>query len=120
MLGLDAFIELPTWKRYRELLSLCNFVVVARPGYSSQSLSTMLQTKVSERYSCDDDLQAFVHPDYYAVYYREVTLLDISSSRIRGILAGGCSARYLFPQKVAAYVNQHSLYRDPGRTGPDI
>ena len=111
VLGLDAFLELPTWKNYRELLSLSHFVVVARPGYSPQSLSTMLQTTVSEGYSFDDEIQAFVHPECYTVYYREVTLLDISSSRIRELLAKGCSVRYLLPESVEAYIGEHGLYK---------
>jgi nicotinate-nucleotide adenylyltransferase len=116
LLGLDAFLELPTWKRYRELLSLTHFVVVARPGYSSQSLDRMLQTKVSDRYAFDDEDQAFVHPERYTVYYREVTLLDISSSRIRKLLARGCSARYLLPEKVELYINEKGLYKSPDET----
>ena len=112
VVGLDAFLELPTWKSYRELFSLCHFVVVARPGYSPASLDKMLQTQVSDKYSSDSQVQGFVHPSLYTVYYRDVTLLDISSSSIRDLLAKGCSVRYLLPEKVENYIHQQGLYRN--------
>ncbi len=116
VVGLDAFLELPTWKSYRELFSLCHFVVVARPGYSPTSLDKMLQTQVSDKYSSDSQVQGFVHPSLYTVYYREVTLLDISSSSIRDLLAIGCSVRYLLPEKVEDYIHQQGLYRNSEAT----
>lgn len=117
VLGLDAFLELPTWKRYRDLFSLCHFVVVTRPGYSSTALNSMLRTQVSERYSFDTKVRGFVHPRFTSVYHREVTLLDISSSRIRGFLASGRSVRYLLPEKVEAYIYQQGLYQSRKMNG---
>lgn len=111
VLGLDAFLELPTWKRYRELFSLCHFVVVGRPGHSPSALKTMLQNQVSARYRHDAEVEGFVHSELYTVYYREVTLLDISSSRIRDLLARGKSVRYLLPAKVVAYIYKQGLYK---------
>ena len=111
VLGLDAFLEMPTWKSYRELFSLCHFVVVARPGYSSTSLGTMLLTQVSDKYTFDRELKGFTHPSQHTVYYREVTVLDISSSTIREQLAKGRSVRYLVPEKVEAYIYQQGLYQ---------
>ena len=110
VLGLDAFMELPTWKSYLELFSLCHFVVVARPGYSSTSLDAMLKTQVSDEYVFDRKVDAFIHPSLHTVYYREVTLLGISSSSIREKLARGRSVRYLLPERVEAYVYQQGLY----------
>jgi len=111
VVGSDAFLELPTWKSYRELLALCHFVVVKRPGFEPESLFAMLKTKVSGNYTYDSTLQGYVHPDYNVVYYREITLLDISSTHIRELLATGCSVRYLMPESVEQYIQQYSLYQ---------
>ena len=111
VLGLDAFLELPTWKSYKDLFSLCHFVVVARPGFSPDSLYDMLQSRVSDSYSYDSLVQGYIHPSKHTVYYREMTLLDISSSSIRRLLARGCSVRYLLPEKVEEYIRQKDLYR---------
>ena len=32
LIGLDAFIELPTWKEYHRFSELCSFIVFGRPG----------------------------------------------------------------------------------------
>jgi nicotinate-nucleotide adenylyltransferase len=111
VLGIDAFLELPTWKNYRELFNLCHFVVVARPGFAPESLDEMLKTQVGDSYVFDSNIQGFVHPNKYVVYYREITLLDISSSDIRNLLAGSHSVRYLVPEKVEHYIRQQGLYR---------
>lgn len=111
VLGLDAFLELPSWKSYRDLFSLCHFVVVARTGFSPDSLYNMLKTRVSARYSLDSRVQGYVHPSKHTVYYRQITLLDISSSNIRQLIAQGCSVRYLLPKKVIEYIHQQGLYR---------
>jgi nicotinate-nucleotide adenylyltransferase len=111
VLGMDAFLEMPTWKSYRELFSLCHFVVVARPGYASTSLGRMLLTHVSDKYSFDHEVNGFTHPSQHTVYYREITVLGISSSAIREQLAKGRSVRYLLPEKVEAYIYQQGLYQ---------
>jgi nicotinate-nucleotide adenylyltransferase len=85
--------------------------VVSRPGFQPEALFTMLKTQVSDTYIYDVTLQGYVHPDYKIVYYREITLLDISSTYIRDLLASGRSVRYLVPESVEQYIQQHSLYQ---------
>lgn len=41
IIGLDAFLELPTWKDPDALLSHCDFAVVARPGWTFVSLKEL-------------------------------------------------------------------------------
>lgn len=110
IVGLDAFLALPTWHRYQDLFSLCHFVVVARPGYSLAELDRMLHTAVSERYSFDEQMRGFVHPEHRPVYVRQVTLMDISSSKIRELIARGRSVRYLVPVGVDDYIREQGLY----------
>ena len=39
LIGLDAFLEFPTWRDPATLLTLCSFVVLSRPGLTFQALS---------------------------------------------------------------------------------
>ena len=71
----------------------------------------MLNTQVSDRYSFDFQVQGYLHPSLNTVYYREVTLLDISSSTIRKLLTAGGTVRYLLPKKVEEYIQQQGLYQ---------
>ena len=41
LIGLDAFLEFPTWRDPETLLTLCSFVILSRPGLSFQALSAL-------------------------------------------------------------------------------
>jgi nicotinate-nucleotide adenylyltransferase len=47
-----------------------------------------------------------------AIYAREITALDIAATQIRGLLAGGGSARYLVPEAVLDYIEANRLYKE--------
>src|SRR5258706_4232754 len=40
LIGLDAFLDFPSWREPQTLLELCRFVILSRPGLSFRSLST--------------------------------------------------------------------------------
>ena len=42
ILGLDAILEIATWKDYQDLFTLSHFVVLDRPGYDRQRLEEVL------------------------------------------------------------------------------
>jgi nicotinate-nucleotide adenylyltransferase len=41
LIGLDAFLDFPSWRDPQTLLTLCRFVVLSRPGLSFRSHSTV-------------------------------------------------------------------------------
>jgi nicotinate-nucleotide adenylyltransferase len=47
-----------------------------------------------------------------AIFAKEITALDIAATQIRGLLAGGGSARYLVPEAVLDYIEHHRLYKE--------
>ena len=46
ILGLDAILEIATWKDYTDLFTLSHFVVLDRPGYDRQRLEEVLLREV--------------------------------------------------------------------------
>src|SRR5205823_14410897 len=42
IIGLDAFLDLPSWKEPERLLESCDFAVVSRAGFQFKSLETLL------------------------------------------------------------------------------
>ena len=42
LIGLDAFLDLPSWKSFRQLLDMVNFIVVSRPGYSNREIAKVV------------------------------------------------------------------------------
>mgnify|MGYP001104135278 CR=1 FL=1 len=112
ILGQDAFQKIEMWKNREELLSLCNFVVMTRPGYSVKHLSEILPPDFASRFRYSEDSDGFKGPAGSSIFFREVTLLGVSSTDIRNKVKDGKSIRYIVPESVCDYISEHLLYRD--------
>ncbi len=111
IVGEDAFQEITLWKDWHTLLSICNFVVMTRPGYTITGLEEILPPDVALHYHYDRKHGGFHGPGMPFIYFRRLTLLDISSTDIRTRLKEGRSVRYLMPDTVHRYIAMHRLYR---------
>ena len=111
ILGQDAFSDIRKWKGWEELLFLCNFVVMARPGYENQRLDDILSPAVAARYRYTNRRKAFRCEGRTFIFFRSVTFLDISSTDIRKRILKKKSVRYLLSDPVRKYIDQQSLYR---------
>lgn len=104
ILGMDAFLGLPSWHRWRRILALAHIVIVRRPGW-------------------DMPLPAWVYP-----YLQESSarLLEVdhgrallfaasarpeSATTLRHMLAEGQFPPHWLPPEVPHYIKTHSLYR---------
>lgn len=110
ILGLDAILEISTWKDYSELFNLCNFVVLDRPGYDRSRLQEVLTREVHPDFQPLKTGAGFRHPSGYQVIFLETTLLDISATGIRRLVRQGRSIRYLLPEAVRRYIIINKLY----------
>jgi nicotinate-nucleotide adenylyltransferase len=112
ILGQDAFHAIRTWKDWERLLTICNFAVMTRPGYSNQGLGTILTEEFASRFTYDAEVKGYHGPTGRTIYFREVTFLDISSSNIRQRAKEGRSVNYLVTNEVRHYIAKNSLYRN--------
>jgi nicotinate-nucleotide adenylyltransferase len=112
IVGQDAFQAIQTWKDWEKLLTMCHFVVMTRPGYENRSLAGIVPSTYAAAFNYREPDRGFVGPRGYAIYFREVTFLDISSSRIRQALREGRSIQYLVPDAVLDYLSRQNLYLD--------
>ncbi len=110
IVGQDAFQAIQTWKDWEKLLTMCHFVVMTRPGYENRSLAGIVPSTFAAAFDYREPDQGFFGPRGYAIYFRGVTFLDISSSRIRQALGEGRSIQYLVPDAVFHYLSQQGLY----------
>ena len=85
IIGADAFADITTWRRWRDVVASVEFVVVTRPA---------------AEYSI---------PDEARVHRLEGILLPISSSLVRASLASGAAVDAL-PDPVREYIQQNGLY----------
>jgi nicotinate-nucleotide adenylyltransferase len=109
ILGRDAFVEIETWKEYQHLFSLCNFIVMTRPGFQKSSSSPLPESLIPA-FRYDQKAQAWVHSSGYTLFFKEITFLDISSTRVRELIEKEESVRDLIPSEVEAYVREYGLY----------
>ncbi|HQU14966.1 MAG: nicotinate-nucleotide adenylyltransferase [Gammaproteobacteria bacterium] len=108
ILGTDAFCGLGSWHRWRELPSLCHFVVVQRPGWepprdgAAADLLRAGETRDPAQLKRAGGGQVLRHT---------VTQLDVSASRIRTAIQAGKSPRFLLPDAVWRLIQTEGLYR---------
>ncbi len=113
IVGADAFIGLPTWHRWREILELAHLVVVGRPGVA---LEASLPPALGEawRARATRDRKALRDAPGGAIYVEDVTPQPISATAIRAALARGVAGlravRGLLPADVLAYIARNGLY----------
>ncbi len=110
ILGLDAILEIASWKDYRDLFTLSHFVVLDRPGYDRHRLGEVLSREVHPLFRPLKTARGFQHPSGTKVVCQETTLMDISGTRIREMVHNGRSIRYLLPEAVRRYIITHKLY----------
>ena len=112
ILGRDAFVEIETWKEFQHLFSLCNFIVMTRPGSQKEALSSsLLPEALAPLFRYDQEVKGWIHTSGHIVYFKEITVLDISSTKIRELIEKGESVRYLTPSEVEAYIRKNRLYK---------
>ncbi len=110
IMGQDAFNGIRMWKEWKQLLSLCKFVVMTRPGYEARSLSGILPPDFASQFDYDRDTDGFKGPAGHFIYFRKLTFLDISSTNIRIRVNREQSITYLVPDSVCRYIRENSLY----------
>ena len=92
--GLDAVLDIVSWKNPEEIMSLCKFVAVSRYGYTHSRMQEL-----------PEDLRSAIIP-------LEIPLLAISSTGLRERVRMNRSIRFLVPPSVEHFIRKKSLYRD--------
>ena len=90
LLGGDSLRSFATWHRPQEILDRVPLCVYRRAGEGAERLPLPLRGDVR---------------------FVEAPRLDISSTDLRARVAHGRSIRYLVPEAVRAYIEEHGLYR---------
>ena len=109
ILGGDAFWEIETWKEFQDLFSNCNFIVMTRPGVQRPSIS--LPAALVPAFHYEEEIQAWVHASGHLLSFKEITVLNISSTKVRETIEARKSVRYLVPAEIEAYIEKYGLYR---------
>ena len=111
VIGMDAFLRFDTWREWEQILKLTHLVVIGRPGWPMAELPEALRQVLYQRRV--EELGQLKGLAAGRIAFHTVTALEISASHIRSLLAAGRSARFLLPNAVLDYIQQHQLYYEP-------
>lgn len=117
VVGADAFLTLPTWYRWHDILAFAHLVVVQRPGVDfAQTLQAPDYATLAAVWRASEtrDVAALTNATCGAIISVDAGAHAISATAIRRLLAqpshAGELAR-LLPQAVLAYIESHDLYQ---------
>jgi nicotinate-nucleotide adenylyltransferase len=113
IVGMDAFLEIGTWREYRSLFDYAHFVVIERPGFPSERLEPFLQS-LGLGFQESGGKGPYLASSGNSVIHQRASLLEISSTDIRRRVAEGRSIRFLVPESVRSYIMEKRLYSDHG------
>ena len=110
-IGMDALLSINTWHNWQQLMDVAHVVVTARPGWQLPGKDEG-DGKVAHwlDQNCSD-VETLASRACGGVAVVEMTLLPVSATGIRRALKQGESVRYLLPDAVIDYINQHQLYQ---------
>ena len=117
LIGLDAFLDFPSWREPRTLLELCQFVVLSRPGLSFRSLSTVALLPPIPYPSLADLDSGRISRIEAPLGKQGLTCLKlppcpVSASDIRVRIRQGLPVANLLPPLVESYILHHRLYQE--------
>ncbi len=110
LLGMDAFLGLPHWHRWRELLDLAHIVVAHRPGWRAPTTGPLGEVMVDHGTGSIRELHTRLSG---CIYVHAGTQLEISSTELRALLVAGRDPRYLVPEEVRQIILDTRCYASP-------
>jgi nicotinate-nucleotide adenylyltransferase len=117
IIGLDAFLDLQSWKQATHLLDICHVIVCSRPGVSFTQLQSMpLLPPIPQPSLYNLNKQHISRLDISLPSGSSVTLLsippcEVSASHIRQQVALKRPIGHWLPPTVESYIIQHQLYQ---------
>ena len=109
IIGMDAFLSLPGWHRWDEILDLAHIIVAHRPGWRAPDygpLGDLLTDFGTHKIEKLHDAPAG------RVHIHAVTQLEIASTHIRELIAIGREPRFLMPDAVIGVLKDLGCYED--------
>lgn len=93
--GSDSLYDLPKWKSYSELMELCNFIAIGRPGFKTSDIDI---------------------PEEYRGKVEILNTLEIpvDSTNIRSRVLEGKNIKYLVSSGVEKYIYDKKIYMGAG------
>lgn len=107
IIGMDAFLGLPKWYQWREIIQLAHVVVAHRPGWRAPDMGPLGELLADRGTHRINDLHQAKSGH---IYIHDVTQLEISSTEIRELITVGRDPRFLMPDAVRDIIMDSDCY----------
>lgn len=108
VIGADSWEEITTWRRWEDVLSEVDIIVVTRPGYEicTDHVTDSIRDRIVD---LRDDENRIT--EKRSVYFTDAAYTDLSATRIRKMIREGDQLwRELLHPDVAAHIEKYRLY----------
>ncbi len=115
LIGADSWSEISTWREWEKLLTMCDVIVVTRPGYEINPIATASTGLVDFRNVGANQIGEVLKSDAKPrVFITNVAMIDVSATRIRAAVQTNDAAglQTMVPPAVARYIDKYNLYRN--------
>lgn len=107
ILGMDAFLGLPTWFEWEKLLKLTHLIITQRPEINQQFSETL--QNLLEKHQIDNKIKLQEKSRGY-ILFEALPMLNISATQIRQCFLEKKNPHYLLPESVLTFISQQGLY----------
>jgi nicotinate-nucleotide adenylyltransferase len=117
LIGADSWNEITTWFEWQKLLTLCDLIVVTRPGYEVATApveAKVVDLRGPRDKGAIDVRRASEEHAAPRVFITDVVNVDVSATTIRSLARAGDIERLktMMPGAVADYIGKHRLYKN--------
>lgn len=114
VMGADSWSEITTWREWQRLLTMCDHIVVSRPGYELNKPAAGANL-IDLRGKTDDEIGALISQSASpAVFVTDAVFEDVSATEIRAVARqrDADALTKMVPREVAIYIEKYGLYRN--------
>ncbi|WED44159.1 nicotinate-nucleotide adenylyltransferase [Legionella cardiaca] len=108
LIGVDAFMQLPKWYAWEQLLTLTNLLVINRAGIDTTNFPEAVIKLLSSHQT--HEANAILNHSHGLIYCFNAGNFDISSTAIRKKIATGEAVSADIPESVLKFIKSNNLY----------
>jgi nicotinate-nucleotide adenylyltransferase len=114
IMGADSWSEITTWRKWEQLLTMTNHVVVTRPGYDvdDEHIGKALQDRIVDLRGAVDPKTIIQNVSGKGIFVTDVVVNDISATEIRRAANEDRFADLAdqVPKPVVEYIKKYKIY----------
>lgn len=115
IIGADSFLSIKSWHRSADLLTFCDFIVGARPGFDLNDVTAALPNGVTAAPRAPQDPRTRIFElraenGASRLYLLTDLAVDVSATQIRSALRGESGSANVLAPAVLEYIRTNHLY----------